>query len=98
MRNELQEREAWLAPIRKLSHDEFSVIFNMCAGDDWMAPIHLAAVCRTWHYVALAALAAHRVWTFIDLKDDNALQLLPLYLRRGGSGHSTLVNPEILSP
>jgi hypothetical protein len=46
LRRSIAEREAWLAPVRKLSFDVLAIIFNMTAEDDWRAPMGLAGVCR----------------------------------------------------
>jgi hypothetical protein len=81
LRKDLAEREAWLAPIRKLSHDELTIIFNMCAEDNWTALICLAAVCGTWRD---AILANSQAWSCIHLSPSRALKLVPLYVERSG--------------
>ena len=81
LRRNIAEREAWLAPVRKLSFDVLAIIFNMTAEDDWRAPM---AFCRVWRE---AVLATHRAWTF-DLNDQHSTGLLPLFLNR--SGHRQL--------
>jgi hypothetical protein len=81
LKRELAEREAWLAPIRTISHDELTIVFNVCAEMDWIAPMRLATVCRAWRN---AVLANPRAWSQIHPKSTRALKLIPLYLERSG--------------
>jgi hypothetical protein len=41
---ELFERNAWIAPVRFLSFDVLSLIFEFCGEDDWRTPLPISEV------------------------------------------------------
>ncbi|KIM27081.1 hypothetical protein M408DRAFT_330221 [Serendipita vermifera MAFF 305830] len=45
--DDLREREAWLAPVRRIPFDILSLIFTTVSKMDWRTPMSLAGVCRT---------------------------------------------------
>lgn len=81
LKTELCKREAWLAPVRRLTFDVLSSIFIMCAEHSWMAPMSLSLVCRVWRTTILAVPSA---WSFIDLKHERALGFWSLFTRHSG--------------
>ncbi|KIM20472.1 hypothetical protein M408DRAFT_30333 [Serendipita vermifera MAFF 305830] len=79
LENDIRERQAWIAPIRKLGFDVLSLIFERCSEGEWHAPLRIGAVSRTWRAVVLHS---PRAWSIIDLrylKDANAVNT---YLHR----------------
>ncbi|KIM27082.1 hypothetical protein M408DRAFT_24833 [Serendipita vermifera MAFF 305830] len=78
----LREREAWLAPIRRIPFDILSLIFTMASKMDWKTPMSLAGVSRVWRE---CILATPRAWSFIDIKQRDALRQLTLFLERSGN-------------
>src|ERR1700687_2688338 len=63
IRQNLRERTAWIAPVRKLSSDVLSLIFEFCAEDNWRTPLRISGVSRQWRDIALAT---PRAWAFLD--------------------------------
>lgn len=81
LKMELRKREAWLAPVRRLTFDILSIVFIMCAEQSWMAPMSLSLVCRVWRTTVLAVPGA---WSFIDMKHERALGFWLLFTRYSG--------------
>lgn len=71
---DLQQRRAWLSPVRRLNFDILCRVFQLAGKDNWKALIRLASVSQTWRSIALST---PRAWSFLDL-----------YLER--SGHRLL--------
>jgi hypothetical protein len=65
LKNDLQERRAWIAPIRRLNFDILSLIFEFCGETHWKAPLRIASVSRYWRDIVLAT---PRAWAFLELK------------------------------
>jgi hypothetical protein len=64
IRQDLWERRAWIAPIRKLSSDVLSLVFEFCGEDNWKTPLRIAGVSKQWRNVVLAT---PRAWAFLDV-------------------------------
>jgi hypothetical protein len=62
LREGLEQRRAWIAPIRKVPFEVLSEIFIICSREQRFAPVTIAAVCRRWRDTALATPMA---WFFI---------------------------------
>jgi hypothetical protein len=83
---ELFEREAWIAPIRYLSFDALSLVFEFCGEDDWRTPLVISEVSRYWRDTVLAT---PRAWAFLRLHDfRNEHQIIYHFFSR--SGHCPL--------
>jgi len=54
LREPLEQRRAWTAPIRIAPFNIMSHIFLMCCESERSAPLVLAAVCRRWRQTILA--------------------------------------------
>jgi F-box-like len=78
---ELDERRAWIAPIRKLSTEILSFIFVASAQDDWRSLLPISAVCGLWHNIALST---PRLWRFLELRDEDDPDLLKTYFEQSG--------------
>jgi len=82
LRKSVAEREAWIAPIRKIPHDVLSQIFVEASMDDWKAPLILQSVSRWWHEVTVGS---PRVWTFIPFSlcsESGQSELVSLFIER----------------
>jgi F-box-like len=82
LRISVAEREAWIAPIRKIPHEVLSHIFLDVSMDNWKAPLTLQSVSRWWRDVVVDTPLA---WTFIPLFEcDKADQseLISLFVER----------------
>jgi hypothetical protein len=62
---ELFERQAWIAPVRFLSFDVLSLIFEFCGEDDWETPVRISEVSRQWREIVLAT---PRAWAVLHLQ------------------------------
>jgi hypothetical protein len=78
---ELDQRKAWTAPIRKLSTEILSLIFVASAQDDWRTLLSISAACGLWHKIALST---PQLWQFLELKGEDDLDLLETYVERSG--------------
>jgi hypothetical protein len=86
IKKELFERKAWIAPVRYLSFDVLSLIFEFCGEDDWRTPLLISEVSRHWREVVLAT---PRAWAFPRLKDFKSHhQMIHRFFSR--SGHCPL--------
>jgi hypothetical protein len=86
IKKELFERKAWIAPVRYLSFDVLSLIFEFCGEDDWRTTLLISEVSRHWREVVLAT---PRAWAFLrlsDFKSDH--QIIHRFFSR--SGHCPL--------
>jgi hypothetical protein len=86
IKQNLWERRAWIAPIRKLTSDALSLIFEFCGKDDWRTPLLISEVSRSWREIVLAT---PRAWAFLCLHDfEIKHQLIYRFFSR--SGHCPL--------
>jgi hypothetical protein len=81
LKKELQQRRAWLSPIRRLNFDTLCHIFEFMGEDDWKAPLRLASVSQSWRSIILRT---PRAWSFLDLRRKQNSELTNLYLERSG--------------
>jgi len=68
---DLEERQAWIAPIRKLPFEILSEIFIFTSEVDDLSPVTITEVCRVWQKVVIST---PRAWSLIyadRLKDIN---------------------------
>ena len=77
----IEERWAWLAPVRRVPFEIFSIIFIMAAEKNWRSPASIAGVCRFWRDVVLATPQA---WNFLDLQGNPPPEIASMYLQRSG--------------
>ena len=76
---EIEERWAWLAPVRRIPFEIFSLIFVMAAEKVWWSAACIAGVCRFWREVALATPQA---WNYLDLRSKPPPEIALTYLQR----------------
>jgi hypothetical protein len=81
LEKELQQRRAWISPIRRLNFDVICHVFELVAEDDWKAPLRLASVSQSWRQIVLRT---PRAWSFLDLRRKRNPMLTNLYLERSG--------------
>ena len=81
LNKELLEREAWIAPVRRLSFDSLAIIFTMTSEMEPMAPMAIASVCRLWREIVIST---PRAWSLIDLHHEMGFSYLQLFLSRSG--------------
>jgi F-box-like len=87
LKEELEQRRAWIAPIRKIPFEILSEIFKMCARLEQLAPVTIAAVSQQWRSIILAT---PRAWSYIFPSDfktkatgiELPTRLLPTFLER----------------
>jgi hypothetical protein len=79
VKKDLEERKAWIAPVRRLTFDVLSMIFEWCAEIEWDSPLRIAAVSRTWRSIALDT---PRAWSFPDLASLISNKSLNLFFER----------------
>jgi hypothetical protein len=79
LQQHIDERKAWLAPIRRIPHDILSVIFFYACREAWSAPLLLGQVCRVWRESIIATPMA---WTHIPMDRFKSPQLLYHFLER----------------
>jgi hypothetical protein len=77
----IEDRWAWLAPVRRVPFEIFSIIFIMAAEKNWRSPASIAGVCRFWRDVVLATPQA---WNFLDLQGNPPPEIASMYLQRSG--------------
>ncbi|KIM25299.1 hypothetical protein M408DRAFT_212138 [Serendipita vermifera MAFF 305830] len=81
-KNEIQDRRAWIAPVRKLPTEILAQIFVYYSSFSRLAPITITEVCHFWRQVIFTTPQA---WSFIysggHLCEDE-LRYLPLFLER----------------
>jgi hypothetical protein len=75
----IEARWAWLALVRRVPFEIFSVIFIMAAEKDWRSPASIVGVCRFWRDVVLATPQA---WTFLDLRTNPAPRIASMFLQQ----------------
>jgi len=63
LKEELKQRSAWIAPIRRIPFDILYQIFLLYCGTNWSAALLLAAVCRRWRQ---AIFSTPPVWSRIS--------------------------------
>jgi len=76
IRQNLWERRAWIAPIRRLNSDVLSLVFEFCGEYRWKTPLRIAGVSRHWRDLVLAT---PRAWAFLDVHkcyEDGDTQLI----------------------
>jgi hypothetical protein len=59
---DLEERKAWIAPIRKLPNELLSEIFIFASEMEDLAPVRITEVCHLWYEMVLAT---PRAWSLI---------------------------------
>ncbi|KIM27026.1 hypothetical protein M408DRAFT_24782 [Serendipita vermifera MAFF 305830] len=59
----LFEARLRIAPIKMLTFDVLSMIFEFCARNDWRSPLLLGSICRGWR---ATVLQTPRAWRFIN--------------------------------
>jgi F-box-like len=79
LKKDLEERNAWIAPARRLPFDVLSMIFDWCSDIKWDSPAQIAAVCRTWRRVVLDT---PRAWSFIDLASKMTDEGITMFFER----------------
>lgn len=78
---DLVTRRAWIVPVRYVPLEILSLIFEICAKDDWKSPLGIAAVSRSWR---TAVLASPRVWSLLNFGGFKDKETIKLFLERGG--------------
>jgi hypothetical protein len=81
LEKELEQRRAWISPIRRLNFDVLCRVFEFVGEDDWKAPLRLASVSQSWR---ATVLRTPRAWSFFDLRRKRNSMLTDLYLERSG--------------
>lgn len=81
LKKKLSKCRAFIAPVRKLSFDVLSLIFEFCGEDEWKTAMKIATVSRKWRETILLT---PRAWAFIDLKKCEDDYLIDLYFQRSG--------------
>jgi len=79
LRKDVEERKAWVAPVRRLTFDALSMIFDWCADIEWDSAVRIAAVCRTWRSIALDT---PRAWSFVELASKTSNQGIKMFFER----------------
>ncbi|KIM21151.1 hypothetical protein M408DRAFT_29776 [Serendipita vermifera MAFF 305830] len=79
LRQQLDERRAWLAPVRRLPHEVLSLVFFAASEEDWRATRTLGLVCRVWRECLLATT---RVWALIPIHSSHPVDTVSLLLSR----------------
>jgi hypothetical protein len=79
LQQHIDERKAWLAPIRRVPHDILSAIFLDVCREDWSAPLLLGQVCQVWR---VSIIATPMAWTHIPMDRFKSQQLLHHFLAR----------------
>jgi hypothetical protein len=81
IKQDLWEQRAWIAPVRRLSSDVISLIFEFCGEDNWRTPLRIAGVSRQWRDIALAT---PRVWAFLDVHECSDAELVGHFFKHSG--------------
>lgn len=76
---QLEQRRAWLTPVRRLPNEVLSMVIIATCEQDWKAPRVFALVCRLWRE---CLLATSRVWTFIPICTYQSRESVSLLLSR----------------
>jgi len=79
LRKDVEERKAWVAPVRRLTFDALSVVFDWCADIEWDSAVRIAAVCRTWRSIVLDT---PRAWSFADLSSEISDKEIKMFFER----------------
>jgi F-box-like len=74
---DLAERRAWIAPVRRLPFEVLSEIFTVCSEISHLAPVTITEVCRSWRGIILAT---PRAWLRIYLNNKEHRTYLNRYL------------------
>ena len=61
LERDLSERKAWIAPVRRLTSDALSLIFEFSGMEGWKPLMNIAAVSKAWRNIALKN---PRAWAF----------------------------------
>jgi hypothetical protein len=84
IRQNLWERRAWIAPVRRLAPDVLSLVFEFCGEDSWQTPLRIAGVSRQWRDLALST---PRAWAFLDVHEclyDEDAELIDHFFKHSG--------------
>jgi hypothetical protein len=81
--------------LQGIGHDILSIIFQFCAEDDWVSPLVIADVCRTWRTLVIST---PRAWIHIDLNSLLPDKGIRLYFERSGQCPLHLCLPRTRSP
>jgi hypothetical protein len=88
LRKTIQEKESWLAPIRRVPADILSLVFvefcSISKQHAWKGPLVLGAVCRRWREILIGT---PRAWSLIQISpQDHPFNhcLLDIWLSRCG--------------
>lgn len=81
IRRDILERKAWISPIRRLTFDVLSYIFEISGEDDWKTILSVSAVSKYWRDVVLVT---PRAWQFPHLKYCVNPKTIMLFLERSG--------------
>jgi hypothetical protein len=79
LRKDLEEQKAWIAPVRRLTFDVLSAIFEWCADIEWDSPVRIAAVSRSWRTIVLDT---PRAWSFADLTSRMSNAKINMFFER----------------
>jgi hypothetical protein len=77
IRQNLRERRAWIAPVRKL----LSIVFELCGEDSWKTPLLIAGVSRQWRDLVMAT---PRAWAFLDVHKCGDSELVKHFFNHSG--------------
>jgi hypothetical protein len=94
LQRQIEERRAWIAPIRRLPYDVLSNIFlDVCQEGKWWTPLDLAEVCQVWRR---SMLATPRAWSYFSLRDVQSPDMNSLYFTRSAPCPLHISLPERL--
>jgi hypothetical protein len=94
LQRHIEERRAWIAPIRRLPHDILSNIFlDVCEEGEWWTPLNLAEVCQVWRG---SMLATPKAWSHLSLRDTPSPEVHSLYFTRSAPYPLHMSLPEEL--
>jgi hypothetical protein len=80
---DLDERKAWLAPIRKLPSELLSEIFIFGSGMEHLAPVTITEVSRLWRAVVLATPQAWSlIYTNAPRRQNHLVQYVSTFVER----------------
>jgi F-box-like len=77
LQKDLEERRAWLAPIRKLPVEILSEIFIFLSEMEHLAPVTIMEVCHLWHAIVLST---PRAWSLIYASEKRHASYLESYV------------------
>ncbi|KIM20274.1 hypothetical protein M408DRAFT_30501, partial [Serendipita vermifera MAFF 305830] len=81
IKKEIELKEASIAPIKLLTFDALSTIFEVSGEVEWSSPLQISGVCRFWRQVVLAT---PRAWSFVQLQSGTPLKIANLFFDRSG--------------